>query len=123
MEFLYSDAGNCTLMDPVSFEQVEISSEAVGPVEKFLQPGMNLPVELFEGNPISIVFPSVVEARIADTAPPSHAGQDSAWKDATLDNGVQIKVPLFIGSGETVRVDVKSTRYLERVRLERKRGA
>lgn len=123
MEFLFSDAGNCTLMDAVTFEQVEIPAEVVGPAEKFLQPGMNLPVELFEGNPISIVFPAVVEARIADTAPPTHAGQDSTWKDATLDNGVQIKVPLFIGAGETVRIDVRSTRYLERARLERKRGA
>jgi len=123
MQYLYTDSGQCTLMDPVSFEQVEIPVEVVGPAEKFLQPEAELPVELFEGKPISIVFPPVVEARIAETAPPAHSGQDSTWKEAVLDNGVAIKVPLFIAPGELVRVDVKSTRYLERVRLERKKGA
>lgn len=123
MQYLYSDGGQCTLMDPVTFEQVEIPAEVVGPAEKFLQPEMQLPVEMFEGKPISIVFPAVAEARVADCAPPAHAGQDSAWKEAMLDNGVAIKVPLFIAPGELVRVDVKSARYVERIRLERKKGA
>lgn len=123
MEFLFSDAGNCTFMNPQDFEQVEIPSASVGPAEPFLQPGMQVEVEFFEGRPISIVFPDVVEARIAETAPPIHSGQDNVWKEATLDNGLSIRVPLFIGPGEQVRVDIRSGRYLERVRLERKRGA
>ena len=123
MEFLYSDAENCTFMNPESFEQVEVPRAVVGPAEKFLQPEMRLPVEFFNGPPISIEFPASVEARVADTAPPVHSQQDNTWKEATLDNGVQIQVPLFIAPGELVRVDVKTLRYLERVRVERKRGA
>ena len=123
MEFLYSDAENCTFMNPETFEQVEIPRAVVGPAEKFLQPEIRLPVEFFDGRPISTEFPATVEALVADTAPPVHSQQDNTWKEATLDNGVQIQVPLFIAPGEIVRVDVKTLRYLERVRVERKRGA
>lgn len=123
MEFLFGDEQNCTFMNPETFEQVEVPCAVLGPAEKLLQPGMQLPVEFFEDRPISLVFPPVVEARVTDTAPPIHAQQDSTWKEATLDNGLQIQVPLFIAPGETVRVDVKTGRYLERVRAERKRGA
>jgi elongation factor P len=123
MEFLFSDAENCTFMNPETFDQLEIRRAILGPAVKFLQEGTRLPVEFFDGLPISIQFPSVIEARVADTAPPVHSQQDNTWKEATLENGVQIQVPLFVAAGETVRVDVQTGRYLERVRLERKRGA
>ena len=123
MEFLFSDAENCTFMDPENFEQVEIPRAVAGPALKFLQEGMQLPVEFFENRPINLDFPATVEARVADTAPPVHSQQDNTWKEATLDNGVVIQVPLFIGPGETVRVEVRTGRYLERVRAERRRGA
>ncbi len=123
MEFLYSGEGSSTFMNPVTFEQVEIASEMIGPAENFLQPGMELPVDFFEGKPVHVVLPQIVKARIETTAPPIHAQQDSAWKEATLENGVQIRVPLFIAPGETVRVEVKSGRYIDRVRAERKRDS
>ncbi len=123
MEFLFAASDSCTFMNPDTFEQVELPRAVIGPAERFLQEGVKLPVEFFEGQPISIVFPDTVEIRVAETAPPSHSGQDSAWKQATLDNGMQIKVPLFIAPGELIRVDTRSARYLERVRLERKKGA
>jgi elongation factor P len=75
------------------------------------------------GEPIRVVLPDIAEARVATTAPPSRSEQDSAWKEATLDNGLAIRVPLFIAPGETVRVDVKTGRYVERARAERKRSA
>ncbi len=123
MEFLYSDEANCTFMHPETFEQIEVPRATVGPAEKFLQPGMRLPVEFFDGRPISVVFPAVVELRVADTAPAVHSQQDNTWKEATLENGVKVMVPLFIDRDEMVRVDVQAGRYLERVRVERKRGA
>jgi elongation factor P len=70
-----------------------------------------------------VLFPDVAEARVVRTAPPTHAHQDNAWKDASLENGVRIQVPLFIAPGEIVRVDVKAGRYVERARTERKRAA
>ncbi len=123
LEFLFSDADNCIFMDPDDFEQVAVPRAIVGAAEKFLRSGMLLPVQCFEGKPISVLFPAVAEARIARTAPPAHAHQDSAWKEALLENGVRIQVPLFIAPGEIVRVDVKAGRYVERVRAERKHAA
>ena len=120
MEFLYSDDDGCTFMDPNSFEQTQVPLALVGPAEKFLQPGMQIPVEFFDDQPISIVFPDIVEARIADTAPVAHAQQDSTLKEATLENGLVIRVPLFIAPGEIVRVDVRSLRYVERAKAARK---
>lgn len=123
MEFLYADAGGCTFMDPQSFEQVEVPSTLIGPAEKFLQAGMLLPVEFYGEQPISVVLPDTAEARIAETAPPAHSGQDSTWKKAVLENGVEIQVPLFIAPGEMVRVDLRTLKYLERARAQHKRGA
>jgi len=123
MEFLFSVAGICTFMRPDSYEQIEIPAAIIGPGEKFLQPGMELPVEFFAGEPISIVFPDVAEARVAATAPAAHSQQDSAWKEARLENGLAIRVPLFIAPGEIVRVDVRTGHYVERARAERKRIA
>lgn len=123
MEFLYSDSENCYFMNPGTFEQVEISRAALGPAEKFLKPEMKLPVEFFESRPVSVVFPPIIEVRVRETAPPVHSQQDNTWKEATLENGLQIMVPLFIAPDEVLRVEVETGRYLERVRAERKRGA
>lgn len=123
LEFLFSDADSCTFMNPENFEQVEVPRAIVGTAEGFLQSGMLVPVQFFEGRPISALFPAVAEARVARTAAPAHAHQDNAWKEATLENGVRIQVPLFIAPGEVVRVDVKAGRYVERARTERKRIA
>jgi len=123
MEFLYSSDDGVTFMNPVTFEQIEIAREMIGSAEPFLKPEMELPVEFFEGKPVSVVLPQIVEMKIETTAPPIHAQQDSAFKEATLDNGMEIKVPLFIAPGEIVRVEVKTGRYVDRVRTEKKKGA
>jgi len=123
MEFLFSDADSCVFMDPRSFEQIEVPRAILGKAEQFLQPGMQLPVQFFEGRPISAVFPDILEARVAATAPPAHSQQDSTWKEATLDNGLRVRVPLFIAPGEIVRVEIQTGRYIERAKSERKRSA
>lgn len=123
MEFLYADGDNCIFMDPGNFEQVEVPRAVLGKMESFLQAGVNLPVEFCDDKPISVLLPDVVEARVKETAPPQHAQQDSTWKEAVLENGVQILVPLFIGPGELVRIDTRTGKYLERVRADKKKGA
>jgi elongation factor P len=122
MEFLYGDAESCTFMHPETFEQIEIPRSTIGPAAQFLQEGMKLPVELFEGRAVSIVLPQTVDLTVTETAPAVHSQQDSTLKEAKLENGVVVKVPLFIHPGETVRVEVATGRYMERVRAERKRG-
>ena len=123
MEFLYAEGDRCTFMRPDTFEQVEIPRAILGFAAEFLEPGMEVPVDFFEGEALSVAFPEVAEARVATTAPPMHSSQDNAWKEAKLENGLAIHVPLFIAPGEIVRVDLKTGRYVERVRAERKRSA
>jgi len=123
MEFLFRESETCTFMDPNSFEQIEVPGDIVGPAAGFLQSGTQVPVEFFEGRPIHAMLPDIVEARVVQTAPPAHSQQDSAWKQATLENGVSIRVPLFIASDDRIRVDLRTGRYLERVHTDRKRIA
>jgi len=120
MEFIFAEGDSCTFMNPDTYEQIEIPGTVLGLGQKFLQSGMELPVEFFNGEPISVVFPDIAEVRVTDTAPPSHSQQDSAWKEAILENGISIRVPLFIAPGELVRVEVKTGRCVERARAEHK---
>ena len=123
LEFLFREGDSCTFMDPNSFEQVEVPGEMVGLGASFLQSGTPVPIEFFDSKPISAILADIVEARVVRTAPPIHAPQDSAWKEATLENGVSVRVPLFIAQNEWIRVDLKTGRYVERVHLDRKRIA
>jgi elongation factor P len=122
LEFVFTAGDTCTFMSPQTFEQVEVPRGVLGPAERFLQAGMQLPVEFLEGEPLRVAFPEVAEVRVAETAAPVHAQQETTWKEAKLENGLNVQVPMFIGPGEVVRVEVKTGHYIERARAERKRG-
>jgi elongation factor P len=123
MEFLFMEGESGIFMRPDTFEQIEIPGSVLGLAGNFLQSGMEVPVEFFKGEPISVGFPEVMEARVERTASPSHSQHDNAWKEARLENGISIRVPLFIAPGESIRVDVLNGRYIERARAEHKRAA
>jgi elongation factor P len=116
MDFLYADADDCYFMNPETFEQVGVPRQAVGPAERFLKPEMRVPVEFFDGRPISVLLPDIVEVRVAQTAEPLHSQQDSTWKTARLENEMEVLVPQFIRAGEMIRVDVNTGKYVERSR-------
>ncbi|MEJ2010016.1 MAG: elongation factor P [Acidobacteriota bacterium] len=118
MEFLYSDAESATFMNPQSFEQVSIPLETVGPGFAFLKTEMMVPIEFYNGRPVSVFLPESVELTVQTTAPPIHQQQDSTYKSATLENGMEVMVPQFIAPGETVRIDVTTGKYLERLRKD-----
>lgn len=121
MEFLYSDADSAVFMNPTTYDQVSIPLEAIGAAEKFLKPEMKVPVEFHEGEPLSIVFPSIMEMKVATTAQPMHQQQDNTYKYATLANGLEVMVPHFIRPGEIVRIEVATGKYVDRVRTDLKR--
>jgi elongation factor P len=121
MEFLYSDADSATFMNPETYDQVSIPLEAIGAAQKFLKPEMKIPVEFHEGEPLSIVFPGVVEVKVETTAQPVHQQQDNTYKAATLENGLEVMVPQFIRPGEIVRIEVATGKYVDRVRTDIKR--
>ncbi len=116
LEFLYDDGDNCVFMNPESFEQTEIPKAVVGPQAPFLDPGKRLSVEFVEGRPVGVVFPDTVEITIADTAPPIHQQQDNTLKPAKLANGIEIMVPQFIKSGDAIRLDLRTMKYMDRVK-------
>jgi len=121
MEFLYSDTDSATFMNPRTYDQVSIPLEAIGAATTFLQPEVKVPVEFYEGQPVSIVFPEIVEVKIQTTAQPVHQQQDNTYKSATLENGMELMVPQFIKPGETIRVEVVTGKYVDRVRADTKR--
>jgi elongation factor P len=117
MQFLYAEGGLSYFMNPGTFEQVAIDDERLGRAAAWLKEEVTVPVEIFEGEPLGIVFPEIAEARVRETAAPYHSpGTDNVWKEATLENGVKVMVPPFIDVGEVIRVDVETGRYVERAK-------
>lgn len=121
--FLYNIGDSCVFQRLDTFEQFELPSEGLGLAAELLPPGVEVAAEFFEGQPIGVVVPSTVEAHVKTTAPPARAQQDSARKEAILENGLKIQVPLFVGPGEVVSIDAANGRYVERVRTQHKRSA
>jgi elongation factor P len=122
MQFLYGDGGTSVFMHPETFEQVAIDNSRIGRAVPFLKEAMALPIEFFDGQPMSLVFPEIVDARVAETAPPAHTqGNDNGWKEARLENGVLIMVPPFIAPGESLRVEVETGTYVERSKTDKRK--
>jgi elongation factor P len=115
MEYIYSDTEACYFMDPESFNQVAIPKRAVGHSEKFLREGTRATVELLGEEAMSVLLPKVVELKVASTGPGIREGQDNTLKPATLENGVEVHVPQFIVTGDSVRIDTEKMKYIDRV--------
>jgi elongation factor P len=120
MAFLYSDPDRSYFMNPENYEQVEIENSVIGPQIRFLLPDMQLPVEFVDGRPVSVVFPEIMEARVAETPPPAHGQQDNTWKTARLENGIEIMVPQFMKNGDLIRLEVASLKYVDRAKGSQK---
>jgi elongation factor P len=116
LTFLYADQEFSYFMNPASYDQVEIANAVIGQQIRFLEPDMQVSVEFVEDRPVSILFPDIVEVRIAETAPPAHGQQDNTWKTARLSNGITVMVPPFVKSGDLIRLDVASLKYVDRAR-------
>jgi len=115
LEFLYSSDNHCFFMDPDTFEQIPVDTELVGDRAVFLMPSMRLLVEFLEDRPVGAVFPDSLEVRVTDTAPALHQQQDANFKTAKLESGVEVMVPQFIKTGDVVRIDLTTLRYMDRV--------
>lgn len=103
-------------MHPVSFEQIPVARQVHGLGTTCLQPGMRPPVETAGEQVSSLVFPEIVELRVASTDQSIHQRETSALKKAVLENGSAVQVPLFIKEGDLVRIEGATGKYLERVK-------
>lgn len=115
MEFLYQDADTYYFMNLSSFEQIAISAQVIGAGAKYLSPNAQLMVELYEDNPINVVFPKTIEMRIASTGSGISGQTDSTYKEAVLENGSVAMVPQFIKEGDLVKIEIETGRYVDRV--------
>ena len=116
LTFLYSDQEQSYFMNSVSYEQVEIANAVIGQQIRFLEPDMHVSIEFVEDRPVSVLFPDIIEVRIAETVPPVHGQQDNTWKTARLGNGITVMVPQFIKNGDMIRLDVSGLKYVDRAK-------
>ncbi|MEQ8322670.1 MAG: elongation factor P [Rhodospirillales bacterium] len=117
-QFLFSDGDMHTFMHGETYEQISLSSEAVGEqAVPFLQDGMNVKIETFEGEPLGVELPQHVTLEVVE-ADAVVKGQtaSSSYKPATLENGVKILVPPHIGAGTRIVVDTRDISYSERAK-------
>lgn len=115
--FLYAEGDNLVFMDNESYEQFTISKEMLGDAAAFLQDGMTVEVQTYEGSPLSVALPQKVTVKIVE-ADPVIKGQtvSSSYKPAVLENGVRVMVPPFVAAGESIVVDTSSLEYVERAK-------
>ncbi|MCD6034343.1 MAG: elongation factor [Rickettsiales bacterium] len=116
-QYLYTEGDLLTLMDQETFEQVQFSQELVGDAVVFLQDGMMVLVESYEGDPVSIELPELVTLTVQDTeAVVKGQTAASSYKPAIMDNGVRVMVPPFIETGTRIVVRTTDITYMERAK-------
>src|SRR5262245_37612587 len=117
MQYLYSDGTDFVFMDPDSFDQIHVSPEVMGDASSYLVEGADAQVSMHEGVPIAVDLAASVVLEITDTAPGAKGDtKTGATKPATLQTGAVVQVPLFVETGEKVKVDTRSGVYIERVK-------
>jgi elongation factor P len=116
-QFLYEEGNFLVLMDQENFEQKSVDKSLVGEQLPFLKEGMEVTLETYDNESLLIYLPTSAEVIIKECEPVVK-GQTStsSYKPATLENGVRIMVPPFINEGDTVIVDIKELKYLERAK-------
>ncbi len=108
--FLYSDADGFHFMDESSYEQFMLSEESVGEDRVYFKEGVTLQILKYNGEAVSIQLPQFVELRVTYTEPgmSGNTAAGGATKPAKLETGLEVRVPLFIKEGETVRVNTQT---------------
>jgi len=115
--FLYADGDAFHFMDEESFEQFHLDRAAMQDTVRWLREGVTLRSIVFQGNVVGIELPQFVELKVVETGPGGRSDMASGkvTKPATLENGTQIRVPVYLGGGETVLVDTTTGEFVKRV--------
>ncbi len=116
MQYLYHDGDGYVFMDTESFDQLVISEETLGDGKNYLLENAMATIAMHAGNPLFVEMPTSVELEITYTEPGLQGDRSTGGtKPATVETGLQIQVPLFITTGERVKVDTRTGEYLSRV--------
>jgi elongation factor P len=112
VNYSYAQGETHIFIDAQTFDEFEFSSEQLGERRWFLKENEDYKALLLDGRLLDIVLPPQIALKVVDTAPPSRTDLNSSWKEAKLETGLQIMVPLFIAKGETIRIDTAGKKYL-----------
>ena len=114
--FLYSDGEGFHFIDEGTFEQFVLTAEQLGEERQYMKDGISLQVRRYNGEPIAVQLPPFVELAVVNTEPGARGdtGSGGATKPATLETGLQVRVPLFIKEGEVVRVSTQTGEFVGR---------
>ena len=116
MQYLYNDSDHYYFMDTSTYEQIHISTEALGDSKDYLVPDMTIRVEFYDVEPVGIELPATVDLVVKETVPGIKGATASAQvKPATLETGLVINVPPFVNEGDKVRVNTETGEYQSRV--------
>jgi elongation factor P len=117
LEFMYQGGETFHFMNTENYDQLEMDEEMLGDNAQWMQPGMKIQAEYYDGRPIGIRLPNSLTLEIVETAPVMKtATKTSSTKPAKLENGVTVQVPEFISTGEKVRVNPSTGEYQERAK-------
>ena len=114
--FLYEDENNCHFMDQTNFEQIQINKSLLGEKSKLLRENMEVNVQFYDDQALSVDLPFSVELKI-ETTDAAIKGQtaSSSYKPATLENGIKIMVPPFINADDKIVLDTRTLEYVKKL--------
>ena len=117
LEFLYQGGDTYHFMNTENYDQLEMDEEMLGDNAQWMQPGMKIQAEYYDGRPVGIKLPNSLVLEVVDTAPVMKtATKTASTKPAKLENGVTINVPEFVGTGDKVKVNPTTGEYQERAK-------
>ncbi|MBV0891110.1 elongation factor P [Paracoccus sp. Z118] len=116
-DFLYEDGEGYHFMEPESYDQVVASADMIGDQKAYLQEGMRVFLQIYNGVPIAMELPQKITVEITETEPVVK-GQtaSSSYKPATVDNGLRVMVPPHIGVGTRIVINTEDNSYVERAK-------
>ena len=115
--FIYEDQNHCHFMDQTNFEQIQINKSLLGERRKLLKENMEVNVQFYDDQALSVDLPSSVELKIESTdAAIKGQTASSSYKPAILENGIKIMVPPFINAEDKIILDTRSLEYIKKIK-------
>jgi len=115
MQFLYTDGNSFVFMNTETYDQIEVPAEKLEQEKKFLKEGLEIQLDYYEGELLGVTLPEKIEFEIIETEPAVKGNTtNNAMKDATIETGYTVKVPLFINQGEKIIISTSDGKYSSR---------
>ena len=112
MQFLYSSGDSYNFMNMESYEQIELTKEQLGDEANYLKEGLNVDLSFYQGELLGVILPDKVELKVVHTEPAVKGNTtNNATKDATLETGLVVRVPLFVDTDDVVIISTSTGKY------------